>query len=95
MTPAQAIDRANKAKAILDNPMYEEAFDLCRLAIIDRIEKCPIADTNTAEDLRKCLKLLRDVKANVTAALNTGKVDAFNIEQAAQAKKNPLRNLFR
>lgn len=95
MTPAQAIERANRAKALLDNPMYEEAFDLCRLAIIDRIERCPIADTQVAEDLRKCLKLLRDVKANVAVALNTGKVDAFNIEQEAQAKKNPFRNYFR
>jgi len=93
MTPAQAIDRANRAKAILDNPMYDESFELCRLAILDRIEKCPIADTATAEDLRKCLKLLRDVKANVLVALNTGKVDAFRIEQ--EARKNPLRNLFR
>jgi len=95
MTPAQAIERANRAKALLDNPMYDEAFDLCRLAIIDRIEKCPIADTAVAEDLRKCLKLLRDVKANVAVALNTGKVDAFNIEKEAQAKKNPFRNYFR
>jgi hypothetical protein len=95
MTPTQAIERANRAKALLDNPMYDESFELCRLAIIDRIEKCPIGDTSTAEDLRKCLKLLRDVKANVSAAINTGKVDAFRIEQEAKAQKNPFRNLFR
>ncbi len=95
MTPAQAIERGNRAKALLDNPMYAEAFDLCRLAIIDRIEKCLIADIATAEDLRKCLKLLRDVRANVTAALNTGKVDAFRLEQEVQAKKNPFRGIFR
>lgn len=95
MTPAQAIDRANRAKALFDNPMYDEAFDLCRLAILDRIEKCPLADTQIAEDLRKCLKLLRDVKANVTVAVNTGKVESFRIERETQAKKNPLRNLFR
>lgn len=95
MTPAQALERASRAKAILDNPLYAEAYDLCRLAIIDRIEKCPISDTATAEDLRKCLKLLRDVRANLAAALNSGKVDAFQIQQAEQQKKNPLRNFFR
>lgn len=95
MTPAQAIDRANRAKAILDNPMYDESFELVRAALHDAIEKCPQADTQSAEHFRKCLKLLRDVKANVTAALNTGKLDAFRIEQEVQAKKNPLRHIFR
>ena len=95
MNAQQAIDRAERAKAILENPMYEESFNLCRQAILDRIEHCPISDTASAEDLRKCLKLLRDVKANLLAALNAGKVDAFRIEQAELAKKNPFRNLFR
>lgn len=93
MTPAQTIDRANKAKALLDNPLYDESFELVRQALHDAIEHCPQADTVSAEHFRKCLKLLRDVKANVTQALNTGKVDAFRIEQ--EAKKNSLRNLFR
>jgi hypothetical protein len=95
MTPAQAIDRANRAKALLDNPMFEEAFELVRLALHDSIEKCPQADTQSAEHFRKCLKLLKDVKLNVIAALSTGKVDAFRIEQEVKASKNPFRNYFR
>ena len=95
MSAAQEIDRATKAKAVLDNPMYQESFELCRLAIIDRIEKCPINDMESAENLRKCLKLLRDVRANLTVALNSGKVAEFTITQEAVAKKNPFRGLFR
>jgi hypothetical protein len=95
MTPAQAIDRANKAKALLDNPMFEEAFALVRAALHDSIEKCPQADVQSAEHFRKCLKLLRDVKANVIVAIEDGKVEAFNIEQEKIAKKNPFRNYFR
>lgn len=95
MTPAQAIDRANKAKALLDNPLFEESFELVRAALHDGIERCPQADVQTAEHFRKCLKLLKDVKANIVLALNDGKVESFRLAQEAEAKKNPLRKLFR
>jgi hypothetical protein len=95
MNPAQSIERANRAKAILDNPMYDESFELCRLAIIDRIEKCPMSDKESAEDLRKCLKLLRDVKANLAVALNHGKLDAFRVAEEAKRSANPFRGIFR
>jgi hypothetical protein len=95
MTPAQAIDRANKAKALLDNPLFDEAFALVRSALFESIEKCPQMATQDAEHFRKCLKLLKDVRANVILALNDGKVESFRLEKEIEAKKNPLRNLFR
>lgn len=95
MTPAQMIDRANKAKALLDNPLFEESFEMVRLALHDSIERCSQADVQSAEHFRKCLKLLKDVKANVILALNDGKVESFRLAKEIEAKKNPLRNLFR
>jgi hypothetical protein len=89
------IDRANKAKAIIENPLYDESWNLVRDAIITRIEKCPLSDTATAEDLRRCLKLLRDVRANLTQVLNSGKIAAFNLAEDEKRRQNPLRNLFR
>lgn len=89
------IERANKAKAVLESPAYQEAYDLVRQAIIERIEKCPLSETPTAEDLRRCLKLLRDVRANMTTAINTGKLVSFRLEQDEVRRKNPLRHLFR
>jgi hypothetical protein len=95
MTAAQDLDRANKAKVILDNPLYQDAYDKCRLAIIDRIERCKLADTVEAEKLRMCLKLLKDVRSNMVVALNSGKVAEFEIQREAEAKKNPFKGLFR
>ena len=57
---SQELDRATKAKAVLESPVYNESYEMVRNAIIDRIEKCPLSDTQVAEDLRRCLKLLRD-----------------------------------
>lgn len=90
-----AIDRADKAKAILESPVYNEAWDAVRTAIIERIEKCSLTDTQTAEDLRRCLKLLKDVRANMLVMLQAGKVEAFKIQEEEQRKANPLRNFFR
>lgn len=95
MNESQLIERANRAQAVLDNPLYDDAYNLVRLAIIDQIEKLPLADVAKAEDLRKCLKLLRDVKANLTEVLNSGKIVSFKISEAEKAKKNAFRNYFR
>ena len=95
MTPEQELDRAHKAKAVLDNPLYQESYELCRLAIIAEMEKCSLTDTARAEVLRHCLKLLKDVRANMAVALNSGKVAAFNIAQEVAARKNPFKGMFR
>lgn len=95
MTPAQLIDRAGKAKAILDSPIYQESWDNTRAAIIALIEKAPLSDHQTAEDLRRCLKLLRDVRANLELAMNQGKLASFRLEEEKKRRENPLRNFFR
>lgn len=81
MNDAQLADRAHKARTLLENPMYLESFEMVHKAIIARIEACPMADVAVAEDLRKCLRLLRDVRANLEVAVNQGKIVSFKIEQ--------------
>lgn len=95
MNAAEALDLANKAKAILDSPAYQGAYNGVRAAIIDRIERCPLSETQTAEDLRRCLKLLKDVQLNMVAMLNSGKLEQFRLDEEKKRKDNPFRNLFR
>lgn len=92
MTP---IERAGKAKAILESPMFEEAFEVVRQRLISGIENAPVAAVEQAEDFRKCLKLLRSVRQHLEAAINTGKLEQFRLEEADKRKQNPLRGLFR
>lgn len=89
------IDRANKAKAVLEAPGFEDAFQAVRSAIIERIEKCSLTDTTTAEQLRTCLKLLKDVRLNLELAVSDGKLAEFRIAEAEKRSKNPIRNMFR
>lgn len=95
MNQAETLDLANKAKAILDSPAYQGAYEAVRGAIIDRIERCPLSETQTAEDLRRCLKLLKDVQLNMVVALKDGKVEQFRLDEDKKRRDNPFRNLFR
>lgn len=90
-----SLEQSFKAKAVLESPAFQGAFSDCRTAIIARLEACSLTDTQTAEDLRRCLKLLKDVKLNLETAVNSGKLDAFRLLEDEKRKKNPLRNLFR
>lgn len=92
---SEDLSRAQKAAAVLEAPAFIEAFASVRLAIIQRMEACSLSDTQTAEDLRRCLKLLRDVKLNLETAVNSGKLVAFRLAEDEKRRKNPLRNLFR
>lgn len=92
MTP---IERADKAKAILESPMFEEAFQITRLRLIEGMEALGTHETEKAEDFRKCLKLLKGVRQNLETAVNTGKLEAFRLEEDRKRKENPLRGIFR
>jgi hypothetical protein len=99
LTPGQVLDRANKARLLLESPMYKESFEMVRSAIISRIESCPMAEVTTAEDLRKCLRLLNDVRANLDLCMQQGKIVSFKLEQERateeKRKRSLLPNFFR
>ena len=95
MNEQGAIERAVRAQAVLDNVAYQESYEMVRQEIIRRIENCPLSDTQTAEDLRRCLRLLRDVRLNLEVALKSGTVANFRLAADEKRKANPLRNLFR
>ncbi len=81
MNDLKAVDRAAKAQALLDNPMFDESFALVRTALLERLENWSLQDPNGAEKLRMMLKLLRDVRANIEQALRDGKVSAFRLDE--------------
>jgi len=89
------IGRANAAKSILDSTAYQDAYKVVREALLAGIEKCPMADVQTAEDFRRCLRLLGAVQGNMVAALNSGKLEAFRLQQQEAASRNPFRHIFR
>jgi hypothetical protein len=77
----EIIDRAERAKRLLADPLLREGFDLVRQGIHDTWERTPIRDQEGAHELRLMLKLLTDVESAFIQAVNDGKVLQFNVEQ--------------
>ena len=93
-----AIERADKANAILTSPLFVEAFETVRQRLLEGLETLPLSDTaaiQSAEDFRRCLKLLKSVRMNLETAVNSGKLDAFRLHELDEKRKNPLRGIFR
>jgi hypothetical protein len=88
---SDGIDRANKAKAVLEAPAYRDAYNAVREKIHARLEVCPDAEVDS---LRKCLWALRAIEQNMAVALNSGSLDKFNYEQQKKRAANPLRRVF-
>ena len=83
----EQINRAAKAQALLNDPELIEAFEAVKQSIFDRWESTPIRDRDGAHELKLMLKLLGDVRANLTSVVNTGKVVAHNQSLLDRAKK--------
>lgn len=74
------LDRAARAQAILNNPTYQESFELVRQAIHEQWEATPVRDRDGAHELKLMLKLLGDVRANLDRAIADGKLAAHELE---------------
>lgn len=91
----EILDRANKAKAILESPVFDAAFNDTRNKLIAALENCTLTETQQAEDLRRCLRLLKAVRMNLERSVNSGKLEIFRLQETEKRKSNPLRNFFR
>jgi hypothetical protein len=87
MSDKEQINRAAKAQALLNDPELTAAFDSVRIALLQRIEAAPIRDREGVHELKLQLKLLADVRANLQAVVNTGKVIEHRISMLERAKQ--------
>lgn len=91
MSLEQDINRAQQAKFLLDNPIYQEAIEGVRSAIITAWSNAPIRDVDGQHELKLMLKLLTDLENNILRAVNDGKLAQIEIER----QKKPLFNVFK
>ena len=81
MNESLQLERASRAKQLLEDPILIEGFDLVRAGIMQRWELSPIRDRDGAHELKLMLKLLADVRAALAQAVNDGKIVQFNHKQ--------------
>lgn len=81
------IERGERAARILNDEIFKDAFESVRQALLTKFESAPVADTEGMTKIRLCLKLLNDVRANIEATMNDGKVAAFELEEQKRVAK--------
>lgn len=78
-----SVQRANNAKRILDDELYQEAFNALRDEILGRWEHSLANEDSTRETLWLSLQLLERLRRHLESVITTGKLDSVQKESPA------------
>ena len=80
MTPEERIHDGNRAKEILDNPVFQQVFTDYRTEITDQWMKSPARDLEGREKLWLMLSMLTKLEAMLKTTLDSGKLSMKDLE---------------
>lgn len=76
MTP---IEKGERAKQLLDDPVVTAVFNDLRAAIVDQIEAAPPSDIDSQHELALQLRLLKEVKLRLARYASEIAIDKHKI----------------
>ena len=79
MTPEERIYQGNRAKEVLDNEIFRQAFEQIEQDIIDQWKNSPARAEGDREKLWTYLQLLNKLKANLSSTMETGKLASLEM----------------
>lgn len=82
MTIEQEVTKGIQAERLLEE--IKPYFDMVDVAIIEKWKASPVSDKEGQHELRLMHKLLGDLQANLTTAINTGKMAQIQIERESK-----------
>jgi len=92
-TIEQRIYNGDRAREVLENEAFEQAFTDIKTEIIEQWTNSPVRDLDGREKLYQLLKLADKLKANLQTSLETGtmaKLDLAHQETLAQKAKRVI-----
>lgn len=75
LTSADAIERANQARRVLDDPTVQKAFEGVRMALLTRLEEVALGDIDTQHEIAVSLQLLKQLKRQLHTWITDGEVE--------------------
>lgn len=75
-----AVHRAEEARQLIDNPMFAQAFDDTRKALLETWAALESTDTERAKDLHRMVKCLATVKRCIEKHIESGKLAEKELE---------------
>lgn len=79
---SEVIDKATRCERLLKDEDLQQAFQDVRDALHQRFERTSVTDGDTLLDIRKMLHLLDSVWANLSTAVENGKLEEFRLKQS-------------
>ena len=73
--------REHRAKALVDNPLFQEAFEILREDLMSRWNNSGSADLQARESIWLAMRLLDRIHGHVTAIIETGHMNKILDEQ--------------
>lgn len=81
MSPEEEIQRAERARQLLEEPLIKEAFLILEGAFLNGIHSSAIKDVELREKLCQMLMSLQRVKQHLQSTIETGKFAEAQIKQ--------------
>lgn len=89
MTETEQVRRAEKAKAILESPLWLEAWDSYRKALITLMEKADSNDTEVVMQAKRLLAASQNARHHLEMLIRDGKMASAILEQEENRKRRP------
>lgn len=80
MTLEQRLHAGSRAKEVLENEAFIEAFEAIEKEVIEQWTNSPARDQDGREKLWSYLHLLRKVRAHLVSTLETGKLAQVDLQ---------------
>lgn len=79
--------RAQRAREVLDNPTYQEAFEKVESDLVKSLRNVGMADRDKQQCIAIAVQVLGRIESHFTSIINGEKVEEFNASLRAQKKK--------
>lgn len=86
MNISERIYNGNRAKEVLENEAFAQAFDAIEREVIEKWKNSPARDAQGREKCWTYLMLLRQVKTQLTTTLETGKLAQLDLKHEQSLK---------
>lgn len=93
LTLEHEAQRGVRAKHILEDEVYRDAWNAVEASIVDRWKSSPIADAEGQQKLRMMLHVMASVRRQLEDTMDTGKLASAQIEEEQSMRAKVLRTL--
>lgn len=81
MTPEEALHRANRARALMEDPILKESIDLIESELMEAWMACPVRDVEGREHLWRLAVTTRKFRDILKGTAESGKLAADQIKR--------------